>query len=120
MSAKFLAATFFCLTTLSACEQQRPVTAPTFHATGNPAQLSDWGMIALDDGALALSDGVTPYDLATPLFTDYALKLRTVWMPDGGVAEYHLDAAFDFPVGTVITKTFYYRTDGEASGGVIQ
>ncbi|MCG8380226.1 MAG: hypothetical protein MI865_12250, partial [Proteobacteria bacterium] len=65
------------------------------------------------DGELVLSQGVTPYDIATPLFSDYALKLRTVWMPNGTAAKYHSQNAFDFPIGTVITKTFYYETEGE-------
>jgi hypothetical protein len=30
-----------------------------------------------------LNDGVVPYELNTPLFTDYAHKLRTIWMPKG-------------------------------------
>lgn len=94
---------------LSACSQQQEA-APTYHADENPEHLSDWGMIAAKDGALTLSDGVTPYDLATPLFSDYALKLRTVWTPEGKPAVYSATEAFDFPVGTVITKTFYYPT----------
>ncbi|MAW80876.1 MAG: hypothetical protein CMI63_11610 [Parvularcula sp.] len=104
---------------VSACSQQ-PETAPTFHADDNPERLSDWGMIAATDGALKLSDGVTPYDLATPLFSDYALKLRTVWTPDGKPAIYNADEAFDFPVGTVITKTFYYPTPENAWTGDVQ
>lgn len=94
---------------LSACSQQQ-TAAPTYHAEENPAQLSDWGMVSVKDRALRLGDGVTPYDLATPLFSDYALKLRTVWTQDGKPAVYDADEAFDFPVGTVITKTFYYPT----------
>ena len=63
-----------------------------------------------------LSDGVVAYDLNTALFSDYALKLRTVWIPEGaGPAAYHDRECFEFPVGTVITKTFYYR---DADGGV--
>lgn len=104
---------------VSACSQQ-PETAPTFHADDNPERLSDWGMIAAKDGALKLSDGVTPYDLATPLFSDYALKLRTVWTPDGKPAVYDADEAFDFPVGTVITKTFYYPTPENSWTGDVQ
>ncbi|MFC2952250.1 hypothetical protein ACFOOP_09945 [Marinicaulis aureus] len=92
---------------LSACSRE-PTPTPTYHADENPQHLSEWGMIAATDGALQLSKGVTPYDLATPLFSDYALKLRTVWTPEGKPAVYSADEAFDFPVGTVITKTFYY------------
>jgi hypothetical protein len=51
---------------------------------------------------------VLPYDLNTPLFTDYAHKLRTVWMPKGQSAVYNAENTFDFPVGTIISKTFYY------------
>lgn len=103
--AKVVAA--FAAILFSACSQQE-TTAPTYHAAENPQHLSDWGMIAAQDGALTLSDGVTPYDLATPLFSDYALKLRTVWTPEGAPAIYNANDAFDFPLGTVITKTFYY------------
>ena len=38
-------------------------------------------MVELRDGKLVPNAGVLPYDLNTPLFTDYAHKLRTVWMP---------------------------------------
>ncbi|MHA7871536.1 MAG: SO2930 family diheme c-type cytochrome, partial [Hyphococcus sp.] len=102
----------------SACEDQPPA-APVFHADENPAALSDWGMIAAVDDALQLSEGVVPYDLATPLFSDYALKLRTVWTPDGAPAQYDADAAFDFPIGTVITKTFYYPQSGPDWNGAV-
>lgn len=73
-----------------------------------PEKLSDWGVLAVKRGALRLSEPTVPYELATPLFSDYALKLRTVTLPPGESAAYHETAVFEFPVGTVITKTFYY------------
>ena len=89
--------------------------SPHFIAEGNPPLLSDWGMMATDGHSLTLSAGVEPYDLVTPLFSDYAHKQRTIWMPDGVAAAYRDDEVLDFPVGTVITKTFYYpRGAGEA------
>jgi uncharacterized repeat protein (TIGR03806 family) len=91
---------------LGACSRQsRPAH---FFAEGRPAKLSDWQMVYADGGKLALNTGVIPYDLNTPLFSDYAHKLRTIWMPPGMTAVYDANATFDFPVGTVITKTFYY------------
>jgi len=84
-----------------------------FHAEGRPAKLSDWHVVEVRGGKLQLNDGVVPYDLATPLFTDYAHKLRTVWMPQGTAAKYHPTDTFDFPVGTVISKTFYYPRTGK-------
>lgn len=93
---------------VAACEESQPSAMPVFHESDNPAFLSAWGMITAHNGVLQLGDHVTPYDLATPLFSDYALKLRTVWIPDEKAAQYDADNAFNFPVGTVITKTFYY------------
>lgn len=101
---------------LCACAQEAPPAppAPTYIAEGRPEALSDWGQLAVGGGTLVLGEDVTPYTLATALFTDYAQKLRTVWIPaNAGPAGYDPEGAFDFPVGTVITKTFYYpRAEG--------
>lgn len=54
--------------------------------------------------------GVLPYDLISPLFSDYAHKSRFVWMPSGLSANYVNDySVLDFPVGTVLIKNFYYE-----------
>lgn len=100
---------------LAACgvETSAPNGAVTFHAEGRPAALSDWGVARVEGGALVLGDGVVPYDLTTPLFTDYAHKLRAIWMPEGTPAGYEPVATLDFPVGTIIAKTFYYPRDGD-------
>ena len=79
-----------------------------FFAEGQPATLEEWGVLRIEGGMLRTNAGVVPYDLNTPLFTDYAHKLRTVWMPEGAAAVYRPDAALDFPVGTILSKTFYY------------
>ncbi len=79
-----------------------------FFADGRPAKLSDWQVVYANAGNLVLNQGVVPYDLNTPLFSDYAHKLRTIWMPRGTTAKYDADGSFDFPVGTIISKTFYY------------
>lgn len=53
--------------------------------------------------------GVLPYDLNSPLFSDYAHKKRFVWMPDGSKASYNSDfTPLDFPLRSVIIKNFYY------------
>ena len=77
-----------------------------------PDNLSQWHVVEAIDGKLSLNDRVTPYDLNTALFTDYAHKLRTVWMPEGSSAVYG-ESEFDYPVGTIISKTFYYPKGGE-------
>ncbi len=107
------------LIALAACGRDAGPAAPVFHAEGYPERLSDWGLMAAENGVLTLSAGAVPYDVATPLFSDYALKLRTVTIPAGEAATYREDEAFDFPVGTIISKTFYYpRAGPERSGEV--
>jgi uncharacterized repeat protein (TIGR03806 family) len=51
------------------------------------------------------------YDLNTPLFTDYAYKYRFVFVPEGTQASYRSQDTFEFPVGTVIAKTFTIKAD---------
>jgi len=101
------------LSLLSGCAE-RPKTKPVFHAEKNPLLLKDWGVLDVQDDQLNLGQGVVPYSLNTPLFTDYAHKLRTIWIKDGR-ANYSDKGILDFPVGTVISKTFYYPStpDGE-------
>jgi uncharacterized repeat protein (TIGR03806 family) len=100
-----LCAALGALALIGCAPEPRPVH---FFADGRPSKLSDWQVLYLDGGNLALNDGVVPYDLNTPLFSDYAHKLRTIWMPRGRSAKYSADGGFEFPVGTIITKTFYY------------
>ncbi|GAB4519450.1 MAG: hypothetical protein Kow00133_05170 [Amphiplicatus sp.] len=107
MGRAFAAFAFCAL--LAGCYGERAL-APTFHAEDDPETLSEWGVLRAKNGVLELAEGTTPYDLATPLFSDYALKLRTVWTPDGAPAVYNDETVFDFPVGTIVTKTFYYET----------
>lgn len=96
---------------LSACTPDR--SGVVSHPADNPAELSAWGLFDVSSGALELSDGVLPYDLNAPLFTDYAHKLRTIWVPDDAPpAALTAGDVPDLPVGTVISKTFYYlRSD---------
>jgi uncharacterized repeat protein (TIGR03806 family) len=64
-----------------------------------------------EDEAASPNAGVTPYRLNTPLFTDYAEKFRFVFIPPGKAARYTAQGALDFPVGTVLIKTFAYPAD---------
>ncbi len=103
------------LALLAACAR---APAPVqFHAEGMPERLSDWNVVYVADGRLRLNARVEPYDLDSPLFTDYAHKLRTVWMPEGKPAQYRQDEALEFPVGTIISKTFYYPVPEGGRGG---
>lgn len=74
-----------------------------------PDKLSEWGVVFANGEFLELNDEVFTYDLNAPLFSDYALKLRTIWIPKGTGIRYRDSGAFDFPVGTIISKSFHYR-----------
>jgi len=94
---------------LAACGKPELQFGPVnFVAEGKPVKLSEWQVVLANGAKLKLNKGVEPYELNSPLFSDYAHKLRTVWMPAGQSAKWSQDQAFDFPVGTVISKTFYY------------
>lgn len=119
MKPLFLAALILaCAGAFSGCGQQDGPT-PTFHGGEPPERLSDWGLMAREGDALRLSGAVLPYDLASPLFTDYAQKLRTVWTPDGAIGAINPAGDIDLPVGAVLSKTFYYREteDGAFAAG---
>ncbi len=73
--------------------------------------LSTYGFFQGNIAALEPTLRVLPYDLNTPLFSDYAKKSRFIYLPPETSAEYVEQKAFDFPVGTVIIKNFYYDND---------
>lgn len=75
-------------------------------ADGKPFKLlSEYGFFA--DGARQVpAPRVVPYDVVTPLFSDYTVKRRFVWTPEGTAAAYAPDGPFDFPPGSVLIKTF--------------
>jgi len=115
-----LAATFFTvmlIVTLSQCRQagDAQVSVDPAYKTA-PQRLSEFHFFrgALKD--LRPSERVMPYDLITPLFSDYAYKARFVWMPKGTSAKYVKDEVLDFPVGTVLIKNFYYPFDFRKPG----
>ena len=65
------------------------------------------------------NDRVVPYDLNTPLFSDFAIKERAIYIPEGAAATYDPQGVFTFPVGTVIMKTFYFPADFRAPGDAL-
>ncbi|MDX1581544.1 MAG: hypothetical protein R3360_07970, partial [Alphaproteobacteria bacterium] len=102
----FLAAAFVLL----AAGGARAVNPEAVLAETPPRLLSAYGLFE-DARSQKPAPGVVLYRLNTPLFTDYAAKLRFVYMPEGSAAAYHEEEAFAFPVGTVLVKTFAYPAD---------
>ena len=75
-----------------------------------PAQkLSEYGLFK--DLAARITDAsLFRYELNNPLFTDYALKIRYIYIPpDAGPALIGKSSeVLAFPIGTVLVKTFAY------------
>jgi uncharacterized repeat protein (TIGR03806 family) len=74
-------------------------------------KLSQYALFAADPAAQQPNPGVLPYDLNSALFSDYAEKYRFIKLPSGTHATYRDTDAFEFPVGTVIAKTFAFPRD---------
>ena len=74
-----------------------------------PAELSRWHLLKVEAGELVPNHRVEPYDLKSALFTDYAHKFRTVYVPEGSAPAASLaNGGFELPAGSILTKTFYY------------
>ncbi|MFC4346669.1 SO2930 family diheme c-type cytochrome [Kordiimonas lipolytica] len=113
-----LAALMFGASTLAVAAT--PITAAVLTTTAvndaalltpRPARKLSAYNLFKDGPAQVPNDRVYPYDLATPLFTDYAHKYRFVYVPGGKPAAYNDREAFEFPVGSVLVKTFAYPAD---------
>lgn len=74
-------------------------------------QLSQYRFFSGRLADLTPSDGVVPYGLHTPLFSNYAEKSRFIQLPPGTKAVYRDTSNFDLPIGTVLIKTFFYPHD---------
>lgn len=72
--------------------------------------LSDYELYKGDYSNLAPSNGIIEYELATPLFTDYAAKQRLIRLPEGKKLQVNPDGSFSYPDSTLIAKTFYYQS----------
>lgn len=76
-----------------------------------PPLLSDYGFF--DDSPDRPSRTLIRYDLQTPLFSDYAVKTRFIYLPTGTHMESDEEGPIRFPVGAAIIKSFAFRqSDG--------
>jgi uncharacterized repeat protein (TIGR03806 family) len=77
---------------------------------GPASRLSETGCFDTADPRVP-AEGLIPYDLNAPLWSDGAAKRRWLALPDGQSIGLTADGDFDFPVGTVLAKEF--AIDGE-------
>ena len=74
--------------------------------------LSEYNFFTGNLSDLIPNKGVIPYDLNTPLFSDYSSKKRFVYVPKGSVIPYSITDVLSFPTGSVLIKNFYYPQNG--------
>lgn len=91
---------------LAACAE------PRFFEQENPQRLSDWNLFRDDGSRFVPREQTLVFAPANPLFTDYAGKLRTMWLPAGRQASLR-DGELEFPAGSILSKTFYYPTGAD-------
>jgi uncharacterized repeat protein (TIGR03806 family) len=72
------------------------------------AKLSEYGFFAGALKNLVPTARLISYELATPLFSDYSVKDRFIYLPEGQSMKYVSDGLPDFPDSTIIIKNFAY------------
>ncbi len=118
-----------CAVMIVACRKDKdgppvgpPGPTPISPVVFDPAQvpypnLSMYNFFQGDMAELEPVHGVLPYDVITPLFSDYALKKRFIWMPLGVQGTYAGDdAVLDLPNSTVLIKSFRYENVQPGNG----
>ena len=107
---------------LTACGGQSKDTSPENDTTSNvnwgvleninsvadiPEKLSTYNLFTNINNPTENPNGdAMPYDLTTALFTDYATKYRFIFTPPGTQIRYDNQEVLNFPIGTILVKTF--------------
>jgi uncharacterized repeat protein (TIGR03806 family) len=106
---RLAAAAIVWLALVSAAPQPE-VNLALITADGLPAKLSDFGFF-VDVKAQSPAARVKRYTLNTPLFSDYSVKQRFLFIPAGAKATYRDDGIIDLPLGSALIKSFGYPAD---------
>ena len=93
------------LASLASCQSQAPLGDPPYEF------LSDYRFFSGPMAEQEPADGVVPYRVVAPLFSDHADKGRFVVLPAGETIEFDEGEEWDFPLGTIIIKTFFFDVD---------
>ena len=93
-----------------------PSRPPRVDTDAPPAtRLSEYNLFGYEPGeGFRYNSRVVPYDMNTPLFTDYAVKDRAVFVPEGLEATFEGESLLDLPVGSVLIKSFSMPADARA------
>lgn len=87
------------------------------------AKLSEYDFFAGPLVDLAPKQGVVPYQVAAPLWSDQAGKHRFIVLPEGGKIGFKEEGDWEFPEGTILVKNFFFdhdRRDPEAGARIVE
>lgn len=106
----FLFTLLFCFIQCEKTEEPSIPNEVNFPSGNGFALLSEYNFF---EGNLAelnpnTDAGVLPYDLNTALFSDYALKKRFIYVPEGKQIPFDTTGVLNLPVGSILIKHFYY------------
>lgn len=92
-------------------------SGPTLPPESNPTRLSEWNLFTIDEQFFTPNEETQVIYPTNSLFTDYAHKLRTIWVPPKTQITWDNENLL-YPVGTILSKTFYYPKN--ASGELLK
>lgn len=106
-----------CCTLLSSCFGGSNPEPEMFAPDAYPERLSDWNLLRKRGNTLELGSNVQVYDINMPLFSDYAGKFRTLWLPPNTqlTAKPGGSSGYEYPVGAIISKTFFYQNGDQTA-----
>lgn len=99
--------TFFVIG-LIGCSQNTEIKHIDIPTEGFHEKLSDYALFQIEAGKLKPAQGVTFYDVTNELFTDYAQKVRFIYLPENTSLKIGRDSQYIYPDGTVFVKNFAY------------
>lgn len=102
---------------VSCTQEPEEPSGPTIdHAALPYDTLSEYGFFVGELAALEPAEGVLPYQVAAPLFSDDAAKGRFIWLPEGETITRTEADEWALPTGAIVIKTFFFDTDKSAPG----
>lgn len=78
-----------------------------------PQTLREWRLFA-DETKQEPGSNTLPYEVISPLFSDYTAKHRFIYLPAGAKIGYAPEDMWDLPEGSILIKTFAYPHDMRA------